>query len=913
LQFFKRKIATLIALLLILTFAISLVAMPAANAHTPPWEIPTFAYVVAAPNPVGVGQTVHVFMWLNVPFSGAALTNDYRFHNYELTITEPNNHTSTQNFDYISDPTSSQYIILTPDQVGTYTFNFTFPGQDYDEYGHDPNSAFVNDTYLPSSASTTLTVQQEELPEPISSYPLPTEYWTRPIYGENNYWWSISSNWLGQGAPGYAGVDKPGARQQSYPGDAVGPQTSHIMWTKPLQSGGVVGGNNFEIQGNTYFEGSAYNQRFANPIVLDGKLYYTEPLSFSGAPNSGFGNAGPFGPTDCVDLRTGQVIWSRADVPPLSFGYIYDVEDPNQHGVYPPILFATTGGGFSGLPVGWRAFDADTGTALFNVTNIPSGTSVMGPQGEQLIYVIANAGTTENPDWRLGEWNSSKLWGYTYPPNIAPTLTGFVNTPTGRAVDASISNPNDPNCRYDWNVSISFANGMPVPPPSFFAPNPTPFTIFNAFYNNMLLCYNGSLPNVFNAVTLNPYTYFAINLNASRSGYNIGDVLWRNTVPAPTSNVSVNVGDADPTVGVFVEGYRETVQWVGYSMADGRKLWGPTPSQSPWDYYGNTGVSIAQGAAAYGKLYSSGFGGILYCYDLTNGSLLWTYGNGGPGNSTNSGFYTAYGDYPTFITAIGNGVIYLITTEHTATAPIYKGAMARAVNATDGTEIWTLSDYTSTLAGPSTSPTSYAIADGFATFFNGYDNQIYSVGRGPSATTVEAPKAAITLGRSLVISGTVTDVSAGTQQNEQAARFPNGVPCASEASMTDWMGYIYQQKPFPANCTGVSVSIDVLDSNNNYRNIGSAITDLSGAFSFHWKPDISGNYTVIATFEGTNGYWPSYAETSFAVDPAPEPTAAPTPMPTSLADLYFIPAVIGIIITIVIVGAVIVLILRKRP
>jgi hypothetical protein len=854
---------------------------------------------MAAPNPVGVGQSVHIFMWLNVPFTGAAIGNDYRFHNYKLTITEPNNKTTSQNFDYISDPTSSMFIVLTPDQVGTYTFDFTFPGQDYAEYGHDPASAFVNDTYLPSSASTTLTVQEEQLPSPVTSYPLPTQYWTRPIYGENNDWWSISSNWLGQGAPGYAGVDRPGARQESYPGDAVGPLTSHIMWTKPLQSGGVVGGNNFEIQGNTYFEGSAYNQRFANPIVLNGRLYYTEPLSFSGAPNSGFSfGEGVHGPTDCVDLRTGEVIWSRTDVPPLSFGYIYDVEDPNQHGVYPAILFTTN---FA------RAFDADTGTALFNVTGVPSGTTVLGPQGEHLRYVIANAGTSEDPDWRLGEWNSSKLWGYVYPPNIAPTLTGLVPTSTGTAVDASISNQNDPNCRYDWNVSISFSNGMPVPPPNPFNPNPTPFTVFGAYYNDMLLCYNGSLPNVFNAVTLDPYTYFAINLNASRG--NIGDVLWRNTVNPPSSNVSINVGASDPTVGVFVEGYRETVQWAGYSMQDGHKLWGPTPSQSAWDYYGNTGVSIAQGVAAYGNLYSSGFGGILYCYDLTNGTLLWTYGNGGPGNSTNSGFYTAYGDYPTFIAAIGKDVVYLITTEHTATAPLYKGSLTRAVNATDGTEIWTLSDYTSTLAGPLTSPPSYAIADGFATFFNGYDNQIYSVGRGPSATTVEAPKASIELGRSLVISGTVIDVSAGTQQPEQKADFPNGVPAVSDENMMEWMGYVYQQKPFPSNCSGVPVKIDVLDSNNNYRNIGTATSDASGSFSFQWTPDIPGKFTVIASFEGTNGYWPSYAETSFAVDLPPEATPPPTPPPASNTDAYVTGFGIAIIVAI---GVAVVVLIKKR-
>jgi hypothetical protein len=132
--------------------------------------------------------------------------------------------------------------------------------------------------------------------------------------------------------------------------------------------------------------------------------------------------------------------------------------------------------------------------------------------------------------------------------------------------------------------------------------------------------------------------------------------------------------------------------------------------------------------------------------------------------------------------------------------------------------------------------------------------------------------------------------------------------------MGEWMGYVYQQKPFPSNFTGVPVRIDVLDSNGNYRNIGTATSDASGFYSFDWMPDIPGKYTVIAAFEGTNGYWPSYAETSFTVDPA-----AATPIPTeaplqSAADMYLLPGIIGIIVTIIVVGVILALLmLRKRP
>ena len=157
------------------------------------------------------------------------------------------------------------------------------------------------------------------------------------------------------------------------------------------------------------------------------------------------------------------------------------------------------------------------------------------------------------------------------------------------------------------------------------------------------------------------------------------------------------------------------------------------------------------------------------------------------------------------------------------------------------------------------------------------------------------------------------DVSAGTKQSEQAANFPNGVPVASDDSMTSWMGYVYEQQPMPSSFTGVPVTINVLDSNGNYRTIGTATTDASGTYSLTWTPDIPGSYTVFANFEGTNGYYPSSAESSFAVSAA-APTASPYPLtvlpPT---EMYFTISTIAIIIAIAVVGIISVLILRKRP
>jgi hypothetical protein len=338
----------------------------------------------------------------------------------------------------------------------------------------------------------------------------------------------------------------------------------------------------------------------------------------------------------------------------------------------------------------------------------------------------------------------------------------------------------------------------------------------------------------------------------------------------------------------------------------GAKLWTTEP-QIAWNYYADPGQPVT-GTTAYGKFYVDGFGGILYCYDDLTGDLLWTYGNGGEGNSTYAGLNVFYGVYPGQIQSIANGVVYVATDEHTIPNPLYKGSLATAVNATDGKELWQLSLYPSEWTA-SAAP-QWATADGFITCMNGLDNNIYSIGRGPSATSVTAQS----FGDSIVIRGTVTDTSAGTKQATQIADFPNGVPVASDASMKDWMGYVYQQKPLPTNFTGVEVTIDVFDSNGNYRNIGTATTDATGMYSFTWVPDIPGDFTVIATFHGTNGYWPSYSETTFTVSP-PHPTTVPveTAAP-SAADQYFVPAIAGLFVLIIIVLVLVVLMtVRKRP
>ncbi|MEM3378101.1 MAG: PQQ-binding-like beta-propeller repeat protein [Candidatus Bathyarchaeia archaeon] len=965
----QNKIVAAIALILLFCMIASFAVLPLANAHTPPWQIPTYAYIVAAPNPVGVGQTVHIYMWLDAVYgaaggttavvswnastaSTALIANNYRFHNYKLTITDPDGKSTTQIFDIIWDTTSNQYTKFIPDKVGTYTLKFEFPGQVYGENGNGyEKSSLMGDTYLPSSATTTLIVQEQPIPNPLGSTPLPTNYWTRPIYGEGTDWWVISSNWLGSGSPVLASYTS----STLFHPDAIGPLTAHIMWTRPLQFGGVVGGNMF-VEGGSYpegaapgvlyFEGTAYQPRFVNPIIISGFLYYTEPVSFTG-PSSG--------PLTCVDLRTGEVIWSRTDIPPLSFGYIYNLWNPDQHGTFPPILVSVSG-------TTWQLYDAYTDVSLFNVTNVPSGTAVAGPSGEQLRYVIINAGNNTNPRWYLSEWNSSKLWQYDVNPytgrgSLSPSVINASNgalistipiplrgttatmpngasmtVPYGSAITVNANIPINKTTlgsillgseatvagmgitTYDWNISLSWLDRMSAPPtynvisgqmvPA--APGTCPISrVLAANTGDSMLCLVGSLPTGYKGTSAGapnaPYTLINVNLNASRG--EIGQILWQKTYDPPAGNITMAFTAVDWQTRVFVFNYEETINWVGYDLDTGDYLW-TTPTQGAWDYYGVGNLMV--GALAYGKLITSGFSGVCYCFDDRTGKLLWTYGNGGEGNSTIAGLTVPYGVYPTFIQSISNGVVYLATNEHTIPNPIYKGSTYRAINATDGTEIWQLSGYPSEWSTPGSA---WAAADGYLTCMNGIDNQIYCIGRGPSATTISAPQAGLAFGQPVVLSGTVMDISAGTKQKQQAADFPNGVPCASDAIMKDWMGYVYQQKPLPENFVGVNVTLSVLDSNNNYYVIGTATTDANGFYSLVWTPQIPGKFTVYATFAGTNSYWPSQAETAFTVMEPPAATPEPTPAPQEPVGTYF---AVSTILIIAAIAVAVVLLLRKR-
>jgi len=334
------------------------------------------------------------------------------------------------------------------------------------------------------------------------------------------------------------------------------------------------------------------------------------------------------------------------------------------------------------------------------------------------------------------------------------------------------------------------------------------------------------------------------------------------------------------------------MQWFGYSLETGEKLWGPTEPQGAWDMYG------PGGNVAYGNLYSCGYAGVLYSYNIKDGTLNWKY------EAPSVGRESPYGNYPLNIGAIADGKIYLYSTEHSPTKPLWRGSYLRCVDAFNGNELFKIQHWASGIA----------VADGYLVANNHYNNMITCYGKGQTATTVSVPDTTVPVGTPVLIKGTVTDQSPGqTCLGIPAA----GTPAISDEYMTQWMEYLYMQQDIPADATGVTVKLTAIDPSGKSIDIGTTTSDMSGLYKMMWTPPSEGAYTIVATFEGSYSYYPSFAETALGVGPSSasvSPTTSPSSAvqgPGSISTETMLIAVVAVVVIIAIIAAAIVLKRRK--
>jgi len=255
-----------------------------------------------------------------------------------------------------------------------------------------------------------------------------------------------------------------------------------------------------------------------------------------------------------------------------------------------------------------------------------------------------------------------------------------------------------------------------------------------------------------------------------------------------------------------------------------------------------------------------------------------------------AGYETPYGVWPSYNGfTIADGKIFVTNDEHSSDTVLWRGSKLYAINTTDGTEVWSISGM---LRNP-------VVADGLLTAINSYDGQVYTFGKGSTATTVTVPMTSVQVEQGFTITGTVTDQSPGQP----------GTPAISDEDMAAWMEYLHMQKVLPADAKGVTVQLTAIDPNNNLIAIGEATSDMNGNFGFTWAPEVPGLYQIIATFAGSDSYGSSHASTYLTSVEAPP--ASPTPPPLTLppTETYIGVGTGLIIVAIAIVGF---LVLRKH-
>ena len=846
-QKLNSKTKTAIALILISTFAISIIALPVANAQGSTYRTKkTYAVVGLLPNPAGVGQ--EVLIWVGITDYVENPTDGWT--GLSITIQRPDGKTDTIS-NIKTDATGATGRVYIPDIVGNYSvqthfpaqwFNWTFPPMfDPEVYGN---------IWYEASDSEILTLVVTEDQAPIyPATPLPNFYWTRPINDQHWDWNTISANWISTPDNLYA------------PNNDDAPESGHILWAKPLSLGGLAGG----FTGTHGYEtGDAYEGKFSSPVIINGMLFYNRYAS-------GFGGGWIQQGIYAVDLRTGEEIWFKNNSR-LAFGQTFYWDSFNMHGVFSYIYetistfdFAT----FTSSTI-WKAYDPLTGEWQFSIENIPSSgemfgpsNTVIGPHGEIIIYNI----DLDN-GW-IAKWNSTTA--------VLGPVQGMEAGSWGSA--ANTQRTFDGNQGYDWNKTLSSGAGN------------LPGAISKILPDRVIGCTSAGWTSIGERTV----GIWAFSLKPGQEGLLLYNTTWQ----PPTGMLTISFGDASAEDKVFTLKVKETRQIIGFSTETGQKIWGPTAEpQAPMQIYG------MEGGIAYGRVFSTGYGGILYCYNATTGETLWKYTAEDPYHQS-----TFSNTWPIFIAFITDNKVYLQSNEHSPINPLPRGSPFVAVDVETGQKVWELPIWGTSWGGAP------IIGDSIIAQFDSYDNRIYSIGKGPSSITVEAPDLGSAGGTSVTIKGTVTDVSAGTKYSDLTARFPNGIPAVSDESQTDWMKYVYMQFPKPNNATGVAVSLDAIDPNNNLIHLGDTASDSSGFFSLRWVPpvDIVGKYTVIATFAGSKSYWPSSTETAFSVDEAPSAEPEPQPQQPSLADTYFLPMSIAIIVAVIVVGVLLaLLLLRKR-
>jgi outer membrane protein assembly factor BamB len=381
-------------------------------------------------------------------------------------------------------------------------------------------------------------------------------------------------------------------------------------------------------------------------------------------------------------------------------------------------------------------------------------------------------------------------------------------------------------------------------------------------------------------------TYTGMNVTAF--DLKTGSTIWSKVSSEVPYSTSACVADHGKIAIVTNNGF-----YLAYDLRTGNEVWRTRTLDYPWDASGFGSYSTL---TAYGQLYWMAQSGI-YAIDWNTGDINWKFEKEAPPFETPYTGSEGQTIYPLVNAGIcADGKIYTYSNKHTPETPFYRGLPMLCIDAFTGKEVWSVG-----IPGGSDmrrTEMQLAIADGYLTM-GARDGYMYVFGMGKSETTVSASQVPLALGQKALITGSVLDLSPAQL----------GAPCVSKDSMAAQMENIHLQSQIGGiygnvSMVGVPVSLDVLDPNGNYYNIGMVTSDgYSGTFGYsNWVPDIAGQYTITATFMGDESYASSFATTYLTV-------AEGVDNGTNNTVLY---AVIGATVAIIVVMVLCFLIFRKK-
>jgi hypothetical protein len=627
---------------------------------TPDTTVDTTAYLSFRPNPVGLGQTFLVNVWLTPATHVSRYLSDY-----VVIITKPDGTVENVTMDsYKADTTA--YFEYEADQVGTWTLQFVFNGGYFPAGNYTVEEGaylgasivYFNEScyYEPSQTEQqTLVVQDDAVSSWVDSTPTPTDYWTRPVSPEHREWASILGNYPANGIVGDSDSDTWATDTNTYMSNynyipyVQAPSTSHIVWKRQGSIAGLVGGSLGQM--------SIYSGGGNPTIVYAGRCYQSVTEVYNGVTQSVW---------QCYDLQTGEIYWEKTGITQVPTMLYYDE-------VWTGTTASGSAANVGGLDVQLMyignsrmiRYDAFTGAVVANIS-LPVTTATR--YANNLYLSVQTKGSTNYlVNWTVDETvGAGPSYAITYAVNIVSNVT-YPWSSLGTSVDYETGVAVTTTCINDANA-IGAYYGTNIKAASII----TGALLWNKNVTDTM--YSSS------CTTADHGLVAVLMMSGSYNAYDLdsGDLVWTSeTMDYPWASNGFGAYSVQSAYGLL---FREAYDGVyAFDWDDGSIVWhyiSPANAyETPYTNGNDTVYSFDSGAiVADGKLYTYTCehtpsqpitrGWNLCCIDAYTGEGVWNITGAMSPGAISDGYLTASNNYDGYMYVFGKG-----ESETTVSAP----------------------------------------------------------------------------------------------------------------------------------------------------------------------------------------------------------------------------------------------------